>query len=413
MDTFFYNMLRGMGIAENTTAYLIEVIYAVLVVAICIALYFLAKLIVNAVAKRTNKKGNKRLFKELSLNSVFLKIFKLIPAFVLYRLTYLTPLLQQAFDMIIVIYIALMMVDLAYAVLNSVNSYYEKHNKQASQKPIKGLITVIKIIVLIVALIVVLAKILGQSPVYILTGLGALSAVALLIFKDSILGFVAGFQMSANDLVRIGDWIEMSKYGADGHVIDISLTFVKVRNWDKTIVTIPAYALVSDSFKNWRGMIASGGRRIKRTINVDVSSVKFCSDDLVQRLSKVELIKDYLNTRQAEIDADNAEKGVDTSLPVNGRHMTNLGVFRMYVVEYLKRNPKIHQDMILVVRQMQNENVGIPLEIYAFATETTLANYEGIISDIFDHLYASINYFDLKVFQEPSGNDIRTLKEKA
>lgn len=409
ISIFFYYILKVM--ANSATSYLVEIIYALIAIAICVGFYLLSKFILTIMLRRINLKSSKKWVKELSTSTVYLKILRLVPVFIFYRLTYLTPLLKQTYDIIIFMIIAVMSVDLINTILSSINSFYEKNNKHAAQKPIKGLISVVKIIIIVIAVIIVLARILGQSPVYILTGLGALSAVAMLIFRDSILGFVAGFQMSTNDLVRIGDWIEMPKYGADGDVIDISLTFVKVRNWDKTIVTIPAYALVSDSFKNWRGMFATGGRRIKRAINIDVSSVSFCSDQLLERLSRIEFIKEYIATREAEIDAYNAERGVDTSIAVNGRHMTNLGIFRIYVTEYLKRHPKIHQDMLLMVRQLQNENTGIPLEVYAFTNDTKWVNYEGIMADIFDHLYAAINYFDLKVYQEPSGSDIKSLRD--
>lgn len=410
IDKFLIKILNGIGISDGYTAYVIDVIYAIIAVIISIGFYFLITFLLFATIKAISKKSKRSFLKELSASKAFTRFLKIIPALFLYRLTYLTPQLKEAYELLLYVYIAVMAFSLLSAILDAVHNFYVKYYKYASQKPIKGLLTVIKLVAFFIALIIILAKILGKSPAYILTGLGALSAVTMLIFKDSILGFVAGFQMSANDLVRIGDWIEMPKYGADGDVIDISLTFVKVRNWDKTIVTIPAYALVSDSFKNWRGMFASGGRRIKRTINIDVSSVSFCTKDQLEKLSKIQLITEYLSTRQAEIDEHNAKFNIDTSVPVNGRHLTNLGIFRVYVTEYLKNHPKIHKDMLLLVRQLQNENTGIPLEIYAFTNDTKWVNYETIMSDIFDHLYSAIGYFGLRAFQEPSGHDIKELK---
>lgn len=410
LDSFLYNVFKGIGMADIAISYAAETVYAISALAIGIALYYVLKWAVVGSFKRMAKRSGKSWFVELMDSTAILKAVKLILALFLYRMAYAAPLLKTFFEMVLVIYIAFMAVSLINSLLDAINTLYIKHHAQATAKPIKGMLTVAKFVIFSIAFIIVLSKILGQSPVYILTGLGALSAVTMLIFKDSILGFVAGFQMSSNDLVRIGDWIEMPKYGADGDVIDISLTFVKVRNWDKTIVTIPAYALVSDSFKNWRGMFSLGGRRIKRAINIDVSSVGFCSDTLIKRLSEIEFIKDYLQQRQSEIDEYNQKHSINVNMPVNGRHLTNLGVFRVYVMEYLKRHPKIHKDMLLLVRQLQNENTGIPLEIYAFTNDTKWVNYEEIMADIFDHLYAAIGFFDLKAFQEPSGNDIRALK---
>lgn len=401
----FWEKIGLLSAAE----YAAEAVMAIIAVAICLAAYYLIKIPVIGGLKRAANKSKYKWLREFWGSKAVLKAIRIIPAVVMYRLTGATPLLKETFDIILIIYIVFMSLSFVNAVIDSVNRAYDQYYRDAKAKPIKGLLTALKIIFFAVALIIVLSRILGQSPIYILSGLGALSAITMLIFKDTILGFVAGFQMSSNDLVRIGDWIEMPKYGADGDVIDITLTFVKVRNWDKTIVTIPAYALVSDSFKNWRGMFATGGRRIKRAMYIDVSSVGFCTPELLESLSKVELIKGYLGERQAEIDNYNKERGVDVTMPVNGRHMTNIGVFRRYITEYLNRHPQIHKEMVVMVRQLQTENAGIPLEIYAFTNDTKWVNYEGIMSDIFDHLYAAVEYFELKIFQEPAGSDIRSL----
>jgi miniconductance mechanosensitive channel len=236
-----------------------------------------------------------------------------------------------------------------------------------------------------------------------------LAAVLMLVFKDSILGFIAGIQLSANNMVRIGDWISMPGNNADGTIIEITLNTVKVKNWDQTISTIPIYSLVSDSFINWRGMEESGGRRIKRSISIDMKSVKFCTEKMLDKLKKIQLIIDYINDKQKEIKEFNKKHNVDESVSVNGRRLTNVGVFRKYVEEYLKQHPKIHNDMTFLVRQLQPTEKGLPVEIYVFSNDQKWANYEAIQSDIFDHILAIIPEFELKIFQNPTGDDFKKL----
>jgi miniconductance mechanosensitive channel len=252
-----------------------------------------------------------------------------------------------------------------------------------------------------------LATVLDKSPVYLLSGVGALTAVLLLVFKDAILGFVAGIMISVNEMVRIGDWIEVPKAGADGDVIDVSLTTVKVQNWDKTITTIPTYDLISGSFKNWRGMSDSGGRRIKRAIQIDMRSVRFADEALMAHWQKIDLLRTYLAEKQREIDMDNGRRGTDLAILGNGRRITNLGTFRAYCIAYLKAHPKIHQDMTFLVRQLAPTEHGLPLEIYVFTNDIRWPAYESIQADIFDHLLAVIGEFQLGVFQQPSGNDVQ------
>ena len=246
----------------------------------------------------------------------------------------------------------------------------------------------------------------------ILTGLGAMTAVLILVFKDSILGFVASMQLSMNDMVRIGDWIEMPKFGADGDVIDVTLHTVKVQNWDKTITTIPSYALISDSFKNWRGMSESGGRRIKRAVNIDVNSIRFCDEAMLHRFEKNNLLKGYLQTKQSELTEYNTKHGNDPQDLINARHLTNVGTFRAYMVEYLKNHPNIHQNMTFLVRQLPPGEHGLPIELYVFSNDQDWVNYEGIQSDIFDHLLAIAPQFGLRIFQRPSGADLEALARK-
>lgn len=274
-----------------------------------------------------------------------------------------------------------------------------------SDKPIGSYFQLGRIILYLISAILILSVLLGKSPVYFLSVFGAMSAVVLLIFKDTILGFVSSIQMSANDMVRVGDWIEMPKFNADGDVIAINLNTVKVRNWDKTVTTIPTYFFTSDSFKNWRGMQESGGRRIKRSLNINVKSVKFVDATARESYKKIFLLKDYIETRQKEIEEFNSKYDFDSSVLINGRRMTNLGVFRHYVESYLKNHPKIHQGLTLLVRQLPLEDKGIPIEVYCFTKTTAWNEYEDIQADVFDHLLASASYFDLDVFQQVSGSD--------
>lgn len=290
------------------------------------------------------------------------------------------------------------------ALLEVVESLFSKM-PVFSDKPIGSYFQLGRIILYLISAILILSVLLGKSPVYFLSVFGAMSAVVLLIFKDTILGFVSSIQMSANDMVRVGDWIEMPKFNADGDVIAINLNTVKVRNWDKTVTTIPTYFFTSDSFKNWRGMQESGGRRIKRSLNINVKSVKFVDATARESYKKIFLLKDYIETRQKEIEEFNSKYDFDSSVLINGRRMTNLGVFRHYVESYLKNHPKIHQGLTLLVRQLPLEDKGIPIEVYCFTKTTAWNEYEDIQADVFDHLLASASYFDLDVFQQVSGSD--------
>ncbi|UNO32781.1 mechanosensitive ion channel family protein [Salmonella enterica subsp. enterica serovar Abeokuta] len=278
----------------------------------------------------------------------------------------------------------------------------------ASQLPLKGIFQGIKLIGAIIVGILMISLLIGQSPAILISGLGAMAAVLMLVFKDPILGLVAGIQLSANDMLKLGDWLEMPKYGADGAVIDIGLTTVKVRNWDNTITTIPTWSLVSDSFKNWSGMSASGGRRIKRSINIDVTSIHFLDDDEKQRLLTAQLLKPYLTSRHQEIDEWNKQLDAPESA-LNHRRMTNIGTFRAYLNEYLRHHPRIRKDMTLMVRQLAPDDHGLPIEIYAFTNTVVWLEYESIQADIFDHIFAVVEEFGLRIHQTPTGSDIRAL----
>ena len=277
----------------------------------------------------------------------------------------------------------------------------------SNQLPLRGIFQGLKLVAAILIGIMIVSLLMGKSPLLLLSGLGAMTAVLMLVFKDPILGLVAGIQLSANDMLKIGDWLEMPKYGADGAVTDIGLTTVKVRNWDNTVTTIPTYALVSDSFKNWRSMSESGGRRIKRSLNIDTGSVHFLSEEEQRRLQRNPLLHSYLNVKTQELSQHNQEIAVDLASPLNGRRLTNLGTLRAYLEAYLRAHPRIHQNMTLMVRQLAPTPEGLPLEIYAFTNTTVWAEYESIQADIFDHILAVIDEFGLRVHQTPTGNDMR------
>jgi miniconductance mechanosensitive channel len=306
----------------------------------------------------------------------------------------------------VTIYLTLIWLSVFFALLDAMHLIAQRRG-QSARMPIKGFVQALKLVATVIGLILILATILNKSPVYLLSGLGALTAVLLLVFRDAILGFVAGIQISVNNLVQVGDWIEMPKAGADGDVIDVSLTTVKVKNWDKTITTIPTYSLISDSFKNWRGMAETGGRRIKRAFNLDVQSIRFADEALVARWEKIDLLKGYLKQKRDEIEKANHDRGADLTILGNGRRITNVGTFRAYCMAYLRAHPQIHQDLTFLVRQLAPTEHGLPIEIYVFSKDIRWAYYEAIQADIFDHLLAVIGEFDLRIYQQPSGRDFR------
>lgn len=278
----------------------------------------------------------------------------------------------------------------------------------AKGKPIKGYTQALAIVAYVVAGVFIISILTAKSPWGLLTLMGGITAVVLLVFKDTILGFVASIQLAAHDMVRIGDWIEMPKYDANGDVIDVNIHTVKVQNFDRTFSNVPTYALISDSFINWRGMMESGGRRIKRSLYIDMNSIRFCTPEMLERFAEIELLQDYITAKEEEIRAYNASHiKQHPEQWVNGRHQTNIGVFRAYVSNYLRRHPLIHQDMTFLVRHLQPTPQGLPLEIYVFSKKQDWADYEGIQADIFDHLLAALPHFDLRLFQEPSGFDWR------
>ncbi len=315
-------------------------------------------------------------------------------------------LLGEALRRLLLLAFVLCCLGVLNALLRAVNDIYTTL-AIAKGKPIKGYLQAFSILAYVVAIIFVIAILTNKSPWGLLTLFGGLTAIILLVFKDTILGFIASIQLTAHDMVRVGDWIEMPKYQADGDVIDVTIHTVKVQNWDRTISTIPTYAMVAEGFTNWRGMQESGGRRIKRSLFLDMNSISFCTPEMLARFQQIELLKEYLAAKEAEIAADNAGRRVNPAHPVNGRRQTNIGVFRAYVNAYLRHHPQVHQEMTFLVRHLQPTPQGLPLEIYVFSRDQRWANYEAIQADIFDHLLAAVPHFNLRLFQYPSGHDLR------
>jgi miniconductance mechanosensitive channel len=298
------------------------------------------------------------------------------------------------------------------AALGAANQIYESF-PVSRDRPLKGFVQVVQIAVYVLGGVLIIAAVLDRSPLLLLSGFGAMTAILLLIFKDTILSLVASVQLTAQDMVRVGDWIEMPQFGADGDVVDVQLHTVKVQNWDKTITTIPTHRLISESFRNWRGMSQSGGRRIKRAIYLDTSTIRFQTADEVEHFTEFALLKDYIKDKEQELREYNARLATEVKAEVNQRRLTNAGTFRAYVFNYLKNHPYIHQNMTLLVRQLPPGPEGLPIEIYCFTNTTEWARYEDIQSDIFDHFLAIVPAFGLKLFQKPSGSDIAGMLRRA
>jgi miniconductance mechanosensitive channel len=374
--------------------------------------HFIAKHIivrlVRTAARRTRTKWDDALVEA----KVFSRIAHMVPALIVRATAPLVLSDYPEFASLVItgtfIYMVLAGIIVISAILDAGLEIYGTF-ELSRRVPLRVFVQVLKVIVFSLGGISVLAILLGKSPLVMVSGLGAFTAVLLLIFKDAILGLVAGIQLAGNNMVRAGDWISMPKHGADGDVLEVSLTTVKVQNWDKTITTIPTYALVSESFKNWRGMEESGGRRIKRSIYLDATSIKFCDREMIDRFKKIQFIADYVEQKLEEVSHYNEKTQADLSLLVNGRHLTNVGTFRAYLEAYLRNHPKIHKEMTFLVRQLQPTEHGLPIEIYVFSNDQAWARYEGIQSDIFDHILAVVPLFDLRVFQAPTGADLREL----
>jgi miniconductance mechanosensitive channel len=413
MDTnSITSWLSQYGIGESSGGILIRILASVATLLTAFLAFYIARRIIKALSTRIIARTKTRLDDKLIKNKVFLNLSLLIPGFIVH---FAVPLIFAGYSQGEVIargavnlYFIMVAVMIISSLLNALHDGYQTF-RVSREIPITGLFQIFKFLLYFVAMILMLAIILGKSPLFLISGLGAMTAVLMLIFRDPILGLASGFQLISSKMLKKGDWVEMPKFGADGDVVDITLTTVKIKNWDNTITSVPTYALITDSFKNWRGMLESGGRRIMRAILIDMNSIKFCTDEMLERFGKIRYISDYIEQKNQEIAAHNAELGIEDSDMVNRRRLTNLGTFRAYVSAYLRKHPLINQEMDFLVRQLAPTENGLPLQLYVFCKDKTWANYEAVQADIIDHLLAILPEFDLRVFQRLSSVDSAAL----
>ena len=403
-----YPLLKKLDLGETISSYLSLAINIFILSVLAYVIYLIFSYILVRTMIILARKTKTKFDDLLVSNKTAKYIAHLIPLLFIYKSV---PIIlenfvywESIFGKLVEIYIVLLSLWIIKTIFNALRDHL-KQNPRYSDKPIDSYIQVIMIVLWIFAFIFVVSKIFDVKTGTMLGTFGAVSAIIILIFRDTILGFVASVQVSLNDMVRIGDWITFDKFGADGDVIEINLATVKVRNFDNTTTTIPTYSMISDSFRNWRGMLNSDGRRIKRHILIKASSIRFLDVNELQDLKKIQLISNYINLRQTEIDKFNKTHQVDKSVLINGRNMTNFGVFRKYITQYLSQYPSLNKDMILLCRQLQPTPQGVPLEIYTFSNDKRFENYEYIMADIFDHVFASIRYFDLEIYEMPSGKN--------
>lgn len=391
-----------------------RVLVGIAVIILAVLLWLISIKIVLRLVEKIVKKTKVQWDDDLISLGIFRRITRIVPALVIWYLapSFLTglPGLLSFFRGIAILAIITSVTAMAIRFLNFITIVYRRR-ADSSRRPIKGIIQAIQVLIIVAAFIVAFSAVTRQPVSGLLAGLGALSAVVMLIFKDPILGLVSGFQLTSNDMVRLGDWIEVPSQGADGDVVDISLLNVTVSNWDRTWVTFPIQSLTSSGFKNWRGMSQSGGRRIKRSLSIDMSSIHFLDETEIQGFESIKLLKNYLENRTEEIQEFNQKHGADLNAsPLNGRAHTNIGVFRAYAKAYVSAHPKVNIEMTLMVRQLQSGPTGLPLEMYLFSADKVWANYEDIQSDIFDHLFAALPQFGLRAYQNPTGADIEGIR---
>ena len=375
---------------------------------ISFVIFILAKNLLLKSLKQIFKRTSTQVDDQLVAQGFFTRLSYLIPLAIIHNFAYQLPPYEAWVSRGTLAGMAIAILLALNALLNSINEIYSQ-SKYAQKMNIKSYFQILKLILNILGTIVVIAIVSGRSPIYLLSGIGALTAVLMLVFKDTILSFVASIQINSNDLFKIGDWLEVPQLGADGDVIDIALHTVKIQNWDKTISIIPTYKLIDSSFKNWRGMSESGGRRIKRSLYLDQNSINFCSPEQLEHLKTFELLTGYLNDKIAEVNASNSANNINMDAQVNGRRLTNIGTFRAYIQAYLKNHSKIHNELTFLIRQLSPSERGLPIEIYVFTNVTDWIEYEGIQADIFDHLLSVVPKFGLRIFQNPTGKDFKKI----
>ena len=406
IDSSMLDFLTSKGLELEMAHYVLLGIGSFFLLLVCLVSNFVTrKFIVQGIQKFI--KNSKNDWDDILLeNEVFNSLSTLVPLVFIQYLS--VPILSNFSSLIPFVHIAVkvsLVLVIASVLVKALKALEEASTRIPSfkDKPIMSYVQIANIMIYVVAAILIFATILDRDPLALLGALGALTAVLMLVFKDTILGLVASIQISSHDMVRVGDWVSMPKYGTDGDVLEITLNTVKIQNWDKTISTIPTYAFISDSFKNWRGMTDSKGRRIKRSLNINMTSIRFCTDEEIAHYKSVELLKDYIESIQSEISTHNDTNSHDKSSLLNGRNLTNIGLFREYAHQYLLANENLRTDLTLMVRQLEPTENGLPIEVYCFSNNIEWAVYEGIQADIFDHLLSSISNFGLEIFQNPTG----------
>jgi miniconductance mechanosensitive channel len=417
----FFRQIEGLDYVSKPLAALLMMILILIVAWLSFQISkFIVNRIISRVARRTKTDWDDIMYR----NKVFIRLAHLIPAFIVYQSSgFSLPLISDIaiadaptrellsqdhyfqlagfINDVVKIYLLIVVVLVSNSFLNSVNEIFNK-TEFAHHRPINGYIQIVRIFIIFIAAILAISVVLDKDPTVLLAGLGAMAAVLILIFKDTILGFVASIQLSANDMLKIGDWVEIPKNNTNGNVTDITLNTVKIRNFDNSISTVPTYSLVSESFINWKGLEIAEGRRIKRAVSIDMTSIKFCSNEMLLKFSEFELIHDYVLEKQKEIEDYNLNKGIQDEDILTGRKQTNIGIFRNYLEKYLAQHPMVNKDLPLVVRQLESTGKGLPIEVYLFCNDKTWANFEMVQADIFDHIFAVIPVFELKLFQDPS-----------
>lgn len=414
--SWWNELLGSWGLSGDFLIYTRTFIILVLAFLISWAVWILSKLILTQIVNSIAFKSKTMWDDYLVKNKFFAALAHLVP------MLFMEPMIQTtlySFPNLAEFFIRLIDLAIILVALITILRFFNTARdvlieKPALQdKPIESYFQLGKIVVFCILIVLMISVAFAIKPLVILTSMGALTAIIILVFKDTILGFVGSIQLAANDMIRIGDWVTMEKYGADGDVIEINLATVKIQNFDKTITTIPTYSFISDSFKNWRGMLDSDGRRVMRGIHIKIQSVKFCTPELLDKLGEIELIRTYIEEKQKEINHYNDTHVTNKSVLMNGRNQTNLGVFRYYVEQYLLNNKEINNEMTLLVRQLEPTEKGVPIQLYAFTNTQEWANYEAVMADIFDHLLAAVSYFQLEVFEAPAGSDMRQMATMA
>jgi miniconductance mechanosensitive channel len=405
-------LLRDAGVHGDTRIYLRTIILLLCSILISIILWWITTNVVGRLIHRILRKSKTHWHEHLKKNKFFTALAHLVPVLffeIMVRTVFIDfPVILSFLLRMIDVTIVLISLYIIIRFLNTLGDVLLDKPK-LNDKPVASYIQLSKIVITILLIVLMVSITFSIDPIVIVTSMGALTAILLLIFKDTILGFVGSIQLAANDMIRIGDWITMEKFGADGYVTEINLATIKIQNFDKTITTIPTYSFISDSFKNWRGMLDSDGRRVMRSINIKIQSVKFCTPELLEKLAEIEIIRNYINTKQAEINEYNEKNNINRQVLLNGLNQTNLGIFRHYVTTYLTTNPAINLGMDLMVRQLEPTDRGVPVQLYAFTINKKWADYEAVMADIFDHLLASVEYFELEVFEQPAGSDMRII----